>query len=433
MPRLTPHATAPALVLLALAGPALATEITVRNDSFEDGDSVVIVGNFISGEHAGARLTAPCDGAIVEIQIAWVEGTPGHDATVERAIHIFDGSTFPVPGEELALLEAPLMTPGFFNQFRYLDQGQTVPLNVPVTAGQQFYVTLEFENPTDVGNGGPSVVRDVDGCQPGRNVLYAIPGGWMSFCIHLQGDLLIRVVIDCDEMAGACCLPDGSCEMLSSSDCVASGGSYQGDFTDCDSVDCPQPEQACCFESTGGCLDLTEQDCLIAGGIPGGFGTDCATYVCFPIGACCLPDATCVDDVSPEECDAAGGVFQGDGTTCDTVECPDPAGACCFTTGGCLVLDEGDCAIAGGTWAGAGTDCSDGDGNGTADACEEPTTCVGDADYDSDVDLNDLSRLLSGYGVTSGATWGDGDFDGDGDVDLTDLSALLANYGQDCP
>jgi len=55
---------------------------------------------------------------------------------------------------------------------------------------------------------------------------------------------------------------------------------------------------------------------------------------------------------------------------------------------------------------------------------------AGDTDCDGDVDDSDLLALLDGYGMTSGATWGDGDFDADGDVDLVDLAALLANYGE---
>ena len=78
------------------------------------------------------------------------------------------------------------MTPGYWNEFRYTDEAQTLPLEVPVSAGQQFYVCLEFYNPTDVGSGGPSVVRDINGCQAGRNVLFAIPGGWMNFCLFLR-------------------------------------------------------------------------------------------------------------------------------------------------------------------------------------------------------------------------------------------------------
>ncbi len=56
-----------------------------------------------------------------------------------------------------------------------------------------------------------------------------------------------------------------------------------------------------------------------------------------------------------------------------------------------------------------------------------------DLDGDGDVDLGDLAQLLSGYGITSGASFEDGDVDGDGDVDLADLAALLAEYGTACP
>jgi hypothetical protein len=56
----------------------------------------------------------------------------------------------------------------------------------------------------------------------------------------------------------------------------------------------------------------------------------------------------------------------------------------------------------------------------------------GDLDLDGDVDLADLSVLLSNYGTLSGADYADGDLDGDGDVDLADLSVLLAAYGSSC-
>ncbi len=64
--------------------------------------------------------------------------------------------------------------------------------------------------------------------------------------------------------------------------------------------------------------------------------------------------------------------------------------------------------------------------------CDE-VPCPGDLDGDMDIDLADLSQLLSNYGMTAGAEYEDGDLDGDGDVDLSDLSALLAVYGTTCP
>lgn len=56
---------------------------------------------------------------------------------------------------------------------------------------------------------------------------------------------------------------------------------------------------------------------------------------------------------------------------------------------------------------------------------------LGDVDGDGDVDLNDLTALLSSFGLCDGdplfnpAT----DFDGSGCTDLSDLTTLLSNYG----
>ena len=188
--------TIAAAVLLAGAATVTAEEVTVQNDSFDTLGTPV--GDFVAGEEAGVRLTSPCDGTIVGIQIAWQGTEPGQLPSLEQAIHIYQGDSFPEPGTELETLVGPVMTPGFINEFRYLDDTKNFPLSVPVTDGQQFYLTLEFANPTDVGNGGPSVMRDLDGCLAGRNVLYAIPGGWLNFCIFLPGDVVIRAIVDCD-------------------------------------------------------------------------------------------------------------------------------------------------------------------------------------------------------------------------------------------
>lgn len=61
-----------------------------------------------------------------------------------------------------------------------------------------------------------------------------------------------------------------------------------------------------------------------------------------------------------------------------------------------------------------------------------PNDCP-DLDGDGDVDLADLSALLTNYGTPGGASFADGDIDGDGDVDLADLSQLLTAFGTMCP
>lgn len=61
-----------------------------------------------------------------------------------------------------------------------------------------------------------------------------------------------------------------------------------------------------------------------------------------------------------------------------------------------------------------------------------PPLCPGDVDGDRDVDLTDLTVLLSSFGTTSGATREDGDLDDDGDVDLTDLTLMLSSFGTWC-
>lgn len=468
-----------ALVLVAClladaGGVAAAAEVVVKNDSLVDGGTVAVQAGFVANERAAAWLTSPCNGRIVAVQVFWQSASGGTPPSVEHSITIYANGTFPNPGAVLATLEAPLMTDGFMNEFRYLDEAGTVPIDIPVTAGQRFVVSFQFDNTP--GLSGASVCTDVNGCQAQKNGLYAIPpGSWFNSCsLGLSGDFVIRAVVDCDEASGACCLPSGSCVSLSASQCSSQGGTYQGDNTSCGQVSCPQPTGACCmpdgscsvltaaqcssqggtyqgnnvtcaqancqpqtvaccFEATGGCLNLTEQNCALAGGVSGGPGTQCATYVCFPMGACCLPDGSCLEDVSPEDCAAQGGTFQGDGTTCGSVNCPLPTGACCFATGFCLPLVESDCLLAGASWQGAGTDCADVDQNGTADECEAQT-CDGDVDGDGDVDLADLSGLLSGFQTCSGNPAFDpaADFDASGCIDLADLSALLTNYGGLC-
>jgi hypothetical protein len=145
---------------------------------------------------------------------------------------------------------------------------------------------------------------------------------------------------------GACCYPDGSCEVVEATQCT---GVYQGDGTTCEEVECPAPE-ACCFED-GSCADLLAEDCIGQGGTPQGADTDCATVECpTPPAACCFEDGSC-DVLEETACLDAGGEFHPEWPTCDVAECeiPPQPGACCIDEV-CSVILETECADLGGLW-----------------------------------------------------------------------------------
>lgn len=224
-----------AALLIALLAPCtlFAQEVIVKNDSVVDFGSAVLVGNFAVGEKAGVVLTMPQAGTIVGIQIFWVSQSGGTGMSFESAIHISEGDTFPTPGATLETIVAPVLTDGWLNEFRYLDDDSLIPLNVPVTAGQNVMVTLEFANATDIMAGSASVVRDVSGCQSGRNVLYAIPGGWLNFCLFLSGDLVFRVVLDTTPPASTVtcsltCTPPGGTVPFITNMAVVMNNTYTG-------------------------------------------------------------------------------------------------------------------------------------------------------------------------------------------------------------
>ena len=162
---------------------------------------------------------------------------------------------------------------------------------------------------------------------------------------------------------GACCLPDGACVEVTEADCLAQGGTYQGDSSPCSGVTCPQPEGACCL-ANGTCVEVTEADCLAQGGTYQGDSSLCSGVTCpQPEGACCLTDGTCVE-VTEADCLAVGGTYTGDSSLCSGVTCPLPEGACCLDALTCVEVTEEECLTLGGIYHGdaslcASTDCED--------------------------------------------------------------------------
>ena len=78
---------------------------------------------------------------------------------------------------------------------------------------------------------------------------------------------------------GACCFSDGSCSVLSVTDCANASGTYQGNGTNCVSNPCPQAPSACCFND-GSCAVLSDFDCMAQNGTWQGPDVLCANADC---------------------------------------------------------------------------------------------------------------------------------------------------------
>jgi hypothetical protein len=259
-----------------------AAEVTVKNDSVVNGASATICPCFVTGEEAAVWLTSPCDGDIVAIQIFWRSFLGGSADVVEQAINVYEAGAYPAPGPLKKELLAPVLTDGVLNEYRFEDENQTIPISIPVTAGEEFVVALEFFN--DSPALGPSIVFDTDGILTGKNSVFAAGQGWVSSeSLGVSGDWFIRVVIDCEEsLTGACCLSSSTCvPNVDEATCVAGDGVYLGNGSDCAGSPCGLLAGACCFPG-GGCLELNEGQCMTALGTFEGIKSTCASGVCTP-------------------------------------------------------------------------------------------------------------------------------------------------------
>ncbi len=360
------------------ANAALGVEVTVQNDSVMPGENATVCPCFAAGEHAAVWLTSPCDGSIVAIQVFWRSLLANQPDKIEDSILIRNAGVYPSPGSVIATLEAPVLTDGVLNEYRFFDENQTIPINIPVVAGQEFVVDFIFFNP-NAATAGPSLVFDGDGATPGKNAIFT--GIWQSNeSLGVTGDWFIRAVIDCDPQ-GACCT-DGVCTIAA-----------------------------------------TELVCISGGGVFQGIGTDCSGDPCPVVtGACCFPDVSCQEGVTQTDCEAMSGVYLGNGTLCEGSPCTALDGACCTPVGGCVLQNQDDCVNQiGGVWQGPGTICPD----------DCVPTCVGDLDGDFDTDVFDFGDFAAAFGTSMGDPGynPDADFDNDGDVDVFDFGVFGPDFG----
>ncbi len=423
--------------------------ISSHTDANFSGGQFVLQAGFAQGELLAATYTVPANQFPIKIDLC--EVIFGSVATVmtttEWSILIFDGEptngvkVFEVSsdGDVLPHITIPQGGPGNpqgVNLQFSIDPGDPEQIIIDNISGTgKFTVCWRIDkhnnqtgNPCSTApakevNAFPTT--DVSGlAQPTANWLFGLNcgpfgcppnGGWAKFSqlnslCKPSGDWVTRTTwssVNCAPGTGACCKVDGTCDLLTATQCTTIGGTYKGDGTTCASANCPPPTGACCF-SNGNCLTLSPGNCSAAGGTYLGNGTSCAPGNTCPTGACCLATGLCIGGVTLTECQAQGGTFQGVGTLCSGVNCPQPSGACCLSNGNCLFLTQADCGlIPGTTWQGAGTDCADVNGNGLPDDCE-PQDCYADCDKSGGLAIDDFICFQTYFALSDPAADCDG-------------------------
>lgn len=145
------------------------------------------------------------------------------------------------------------------------------------------------------------------------------PTGWNSTSVVWQPTQALGIGMRVDERCGgACCLPDGSCEI------VTIGAECDGEFiADAACYPLPCGPGACCLDD-GSCSFTTYGICRDHGFFRGA-GVPCDPNPC-DRGACCYPWGC--NETSRFSCEEnGGGTFMGDDVPCDPYPCdPVPVG-----------------------------------------------------------------------------------------------------------
>ena len=174
------------------------------------GGGQVVCPCFVSGERAGAVLNLPPEMfpiEILKVSVGWGSTFGGSPDVLEQAIRIY-GAGLPNPGSPIFSLDGPQLTDGAINEFNL----EPLPGEIIIPSGP-FTVVLEFLDSNAGDPFAPSVVHDGNGCQAGKNVVYAVPGGWSDACaLGVTGDWIFSVVYRQVSCAGATLsgrVPDG--------------------------------------------------------------------------------------------------------------------------------------------------------------------------------------------------------------------------------
>jgi hypothetical protein len=255
--------------------------------------------------------------------------------------------------------------------------------------------------------------------QPGEYIVRVQPNGFHGLPCGAHNNYLLTLDF---APLGACCLPDQSCLDVPEVECLARGGAYLGDGTECATAAC-RPAGACCL-GDGSCVSTDEADCGAQGGAYQGDGTTCDAVTCPATGACCFADGSC-EALTEAQCAEQGGEYQGDDVDCAEANCPVPLGACCLPDGSCVEVPPSLCELQQGVYGGDGSAC-------TPDPCNVACPCEADGDA-SQVNVFDLLAYLDLWFESDPAA----EMTGSEPVDVFDLLGYLdcwfnASAGNPC-
>lgn len=156
---------------------------TLANDTWQDGQPLAFQGGFVSGEMAAVRLDPNQPGSFPLSSVHFFFGST--TSMQEIRLHIWQDGGGTNPGAEL-FAENYVLT-GSESAWQMIDLS-----NENITIDGTFRVGIEFTH-----SGYPSVSRDSDGINTGRNFIYASDGNWYdSSLFGLTGDWIVRAVID---------------------------------------------------------------------------------------------------------------------------------------------------------------------------------------------------------------------------------------------
>lgn len=164
------------------------------------GQTVAVPG-FVANEECAVVLNAPANHypiEITKIRIGWSSVFGGQGQSLEDALRIYPNG-LPNPGAFQYEALGPVLTDGGINEF---DLTTTAGDGSRIVNSGPFTVSLRIANSMQPSDPAPN--HDGNGCQPGKNAIFAQGLGWVDACaLGVSGDWIMSVTyrqVDCGQI-----------------------------------------------------------------------------------------------------------------------------------------------------------------------------------------------------------------------------------------